>query len=573
MARRCHVCTWATARKTSNINKRTPSRSQLRHDRFIVSPLDNRIPFNVSVQLFPYITITPNEENNVTLCLTQFAVNVSIVTMTIYTPNLDGRNGPKYRIIAEAMAEDIRRGVLVPGTKLPTHRDLAYRVGVTVGTITRVYQELQRRGFTGGRVGSGTFVMQPAPARPSSPLLDMCGAQPDIHDNQESWWISRHVIAETNIRENNEINLGMNRPPPGPENQALARTLAELAQADGLEMLTRYNPAPGMPHHREAMADFLAQVGLTTTGHEVLLTHGAQHAIASTVLTLLKAGDVVLTEELTYPGFASLATNMGAKIRPVAMDAEGIMPEAFEAAIQATGARVAYLVPVLQNPTVATMSLERLHAIADIAKRHNLTIIEDDVYGFQPETRHPPLAELAPEHTVYINGFAKSFAPGLRVGVVRPPKALFNMLSQSVQITGWMIAPLMAEIATRWIRSGEAQAIMQWHRDEMRARNAIAVELLNGYKLRHSPESLHLWLTLPDGHNASDVIQAMAERGVVLVGSDSFTAGATTTPNCLRLCLGAPKNRADVTTVLEHLRDVLITEPVSGIARHDSMVM
>ncbi|HEY9164521.1 MAG TPA: PLP-dependent aminotransferase family protein [Magnetovibrio sp.] len=493
--------------------------------------------------------------------------------MTIYTPNLDGRNGPKYRIIAEAMAEDIRRGVLAPGTKLPTHRDLAYRVGVTVGTITRVYQELQRRGFTGGRVGSGTFVMQPSTARPSSTLLEMCGEQPDFQNNQESWWISRHVIAESNIRDNNEINLGMNRPPSGPESKALARTLAELAQADGLEMLTRYNPAPGMPHHREAMADFLDQVGLTTNGNEVLLTHGAQHAIAATVLTLIKAGDVVLTEELTYPGFASLVTSMGAKIRPVAMDTEGIMPDALEAAIQATGARAAYLVPILQNPTVATMSLERLHAIADIAKRHNLTIIEDDVYGFQPETRNPPLAEIAPDHTVYINGFAKSFAPGLRVGVVRPPKTLFNMLSQSVQITGWMIAPLMGEIVTRWIRSGEAHTIMQWHRDEMRARNAIASELLDGFKLRHVPESLHLWLDLPDSHNAIDVIQAMHERGVVLVGSDSFTAGSTATPNCLRLCLGAPKTRAEVTTALTHLRDILDADSVSGIARHDSMVM
>jgi DNA-binding transcriptional MocR family regulator len=349
--------------------------------------------------------------------------------------------------------------------------------------------------------------------------------------------------------------------------------LAEIAQADGLEMLTRYNPTPGMPHHRDAMAEFLAQVGLTVSGDEVLLTHGAQHAIAATVLTLVKTGDVVLTEELTYPGFSSLVASIGAHIRPVAMDDEGILPDAFEAAIQATGARVAYLVPVLQNPTVATMSLERLHTIAAIAKRHNLKIIEDDVYGFQPETRHPPLAELAPDNTIYINGFAKSFAPGLRVGVVRPPKALFNAISQSVQITGWMIAPLMGEIATRWIRSGEAQSIMQWHRQEMRERNAIAREILDGYKLRHSPESLHLWLNLPSGHNAADVILTMRERGVVLVGPDSFTAGTTVAPNGLRLCLGSPKTHADVITALKHLRQVLDTEPTSDPVRLDGMVM
>lgn len=498
--------------------------------------------------------------------------------MTIYTPNLEGRTGPKYRIIAEAMADDMRRGVLLPGTKLPTHRDLAYRVGVTVGTITRVYQELQRRGFTGGRVGSGTYVLSPAKTRPvfqepPSPLLDMCGTQPDIRDDKESWWVSRDIVVETNTRENGGINLGMNRPPPGPESQALGRTLGELAQANGLEALTRYNPAPGMPHHRDAMAGFLTQVGLTTNGDEVLLTHGAQHAIASTVLTLVNPGDVVLTEEMTYPGFTSLATSMGAQIRPVTMDRDGILPDAFEAAIQASGARVAYLMPVLQNPTVATLPLERLQAIAEIAKRRNVMIIEDDVYGFQPETRHPPLAELAPDHTVYINGFAKSFSPGLRVGVVRPPKSLFNAISQSIQITGWMIAPLMGEIATRWIISGEAQAILQWHREEMRARNAIAVEILGDFELRHNPESLHLWLDLPSGHNAADTIRAMHERDVVLVGPDSFTAGTTATPNGLRLCLGSPKTRAEMTIALEHLRDVLTSQPAGGPAHHDSMVM
>lgn len=498
--------------------------------------------------------------------------------MTNYTPDLEGRDGPKYRRIADAITDDIVRSVLEAGTKLPTHRDLAYRLGVTVGTITRAYQELERQGLTGARVGSGTYVLAPNRTRPifstpRSPLLAMCGEQPDISPAHAAWRDARHVIADPHAETPGEINLGMNRPPPGPESDALARTLAELAQADGLETLTCYNPAPGMFHHREAMAGFLAQVGLTTQSDEVLLTHGAQHAMASAALALINAGDVLLTEELTYPGFASLAASLGARIRPVAIDEEGILPDAFESAIVSTGARVAYLVPVLQNPTTATMSMERLTAIAEIAQRHDLIIIEDDVYGFQPETRNPPLAEIAPDHTVYINGFAKSFAPGLRIGVMRPPKTLFNAISQSVQITGWMIAPLMGEIATRWIHSGEALSILRWHREEMRARNAIAEDILAGFALRGKPESLHMWVTLPDGHAADDVIRALAERDVVLVGSDSFTAGPTPAPNGLRLCLGSPKSRDHLVTALRHLRDALQTAPLAAQPTHQTMVM
>lgn len=491
--------------------------------------------------------------------------------MTMYTPNLDGRTGPKYRTIAEAMADDIRSGVLKSGDKLPTHRDLAYRLGVTVGTITRSYQELQRRGFTGGRVGSGTYVIDTIRSRPvfdtpPSPLLDMCGMQPDLN-------AAHNIIEGANTGAQEGINLGMNRPPPGPESAAMARTLMEISQADGIETLTRYNPSPGLLHHREAMAEFLGEVGLNAQGDDILLTHGAQHAMAASAMALINAGDVLLTEELTYPGFASLATNLGARIRPVAMDEHGVLPDAFEAAIRASGARLAYLVPVLQNPTTATMTQDRLNAIADIVKRHDLMVIEDDVYGFQPESRNLPLAEIAPDNTIYINGFAKSFAPGLRIGAMRPPKALFSAIAQAVQITGWMIAPLMGEIATRWIRSGEAHAILQWHRDEMKARNAIATDILRGFRLHTTPESLHLWMDLPDGHAPNDVVRALAERGVVLVGPDNFTTGQTPAPRALRLCLGSPFTREQLSTALTQVRDVLMNAPLAVQAHHNSMVM
>lgn len=494
--------------------------------------------------------------------------------MTIYTPVLEGRTGPKYRIIADAISEDIRLHRLPPGEKLPTHRDLAWRLGVTVGTVTRAYQELQRRGLTGGRVGSGTYVFDPSArpvfAAPRSSLLDMCGSQPTFADADSG---GSNIIAALHTESLAGVNLSMNRPPPGPESAALARTLAEISQAEGLEILTRYNPAPGMAHHRAAMAEFISEVGLHTRDDELLLTHGAQHAMAATAMALIRSGDVILTEELTYPGFSSLAANLGARIRPVSMDGEGILPDAFESAIAATGARVAYLVPVLQNPTTATMSMQRLHAIADIAKRHNLMIIEDDVYGFQPETRNPPLAELAPDNVVYINGFAKSFAPGLRIGLLRPPKALFNAISQTVQITGWMIAPLMGEIATRWIRSGDAHAILHWHREEIKARNAIAADILTGLTLRAKPESLHLWLELPEGHDAQDTIRALADRDVILIGSENFTAGQAATPRALRLCIGSPRTREHLIDALTHVRNVLTTEPAEAQSRHETMVM
>ena len=109
--------------------------------------------------------------------MTQSLVNCYIVTMTSWTPDLSHRDGPRYRAIADAMAAGLQNGELKPGDRLPTHRDLAYRLGVTVGTVTRAYAEAQRRGLLEGHVGRGSFLAgptgqgeQPRPLRPVARL-------------------------------------------------------------------------------------------------------------------------------------------------------------------------------------------------------------------------------------------------------------------------------------------------------------------------------------------------------------------------------------------------------------------
>ncbi|MCW8916176.1 MAG: PLP-dependent aminotransferase family protein [Magnetovibrio sp.] len=484
--------------------------------------------------------------------------------MTIYSPTLNGRSGPKYRIIADAICDDISANVLESGTKLPTHRDLAYRLGVTVGTITRAYSELQRRGVAGGRVGSGTFVIDPNERR---------AVFPNPYETHKQLVRRNNNSIDHDYGDDSTIDLSMNRPSRGPEAEALAQVLGELSQASGLDVLTQYNPAPGLPHHRIAMASLFEQLDLNIDVEDVVLTSGAQHAMSACALGLLKAGDVILCEELTYPGMTSLAAHLGARVRPVTMDEQGIRPDALEAAIVETGARVAYLMPVHQNPTTAMMDINRLKAIAEIAKRHNLIIIEDDVYGFQPEDRPPPLANFAPDHVIYINGFAKSISPGLRVGFMRTPKSLFVTLTRAVQITGWMIPPLMGEIAARWINSGVAQDIIQWHRTEMTARNTLAAEIFQGFDFMSQPQSLHMWLQLPTDYQADDVIRTLSQRGIIMAGPESFITTQPTPPRALRLCLGSAPSRDQLRTALEQVRNVLSTTPVQTQALTQTMVM
>jgi len=511
--------------------------------------------------------------------LTQFTVNANIVTMTIYTPSLKNRPGPKYRAIADAIQDDIHNRVLAVGEQLPTHRELAFQLAVTVGTVTRAYGELQRCGVIGGRVGRGTYVLSQnvapdfhPPNHPDknqpiftiTPLLNP-DHLPDLPTGQNPQ--QGHDNSATTI------DLSMNRPPPGPEAEALAETLGALSKSGNLSTLTQYNPAPGIRHHREAMASLLNTFGLEATADDLILTSGAQHAMAASAMAVLKSGDVMLTENYTYPGMTSLAAHLGVRLHPVAMDEYGLRTDALEAAILETGARVVYVMPVHQNPTTAVMNQDRLDAIAKIVKRNDMLVIEDDVYGFQPQDRLVPLAQLAPEHTIYINGFAKSISPGLRVGFIKSPKALFASLTRAVQITGWMTPPLMGEIAARWITSGVAQQIIAWHRAEMIARNRMAADILQNFTFAAKPESLHMWMDLPDGHGADNTIHKLAGRGVFLAGPESFITTQPSVPRTLRLCLGAPPTRERLRTALVQVRDVLSAQPGQAPLVNGSMVM
>src|SRR5687768_16705138 len=269
--------------------------------------------------------------------------------MTMWLPKLESRRGPKYRAIADAIDEDVQNGALRAGTRLPPHRDLADHLGVTVPTITRAYTEAARRGLTSGHVGRGTFIR---------------GNEPDER-----------------AAESAPFDLTINFLMPDKEVANLQPRLFQRRVLPWTQILG-YVPAKGHFRHRQAMAAWLARGGLTVDPDQLVLTGGAQHGLASAFSALLKPGDTLLTEELTYAGTRALAQQQRLKLRGVAMDGEGLRPDALEAACRVTRARVLYCMPRLQNPTSAIMSERRRRQIAAVAEKHLLIVVEDDVYGF-----------------------------------------------------------------------------------------------------------------------------------------------------------------------------------------------
>jgi DNA-binding transcriptional MocR family regulator len=263
--------------------------------------------------------------------LTFNGVNSKLVIMTMWQPDLTPFPGPRYRAIAEALAADLRAGRLQPGDRLPTHRDLAWVLKVTVGTVSRAYAEAARRGLIDGEVGRGTFIRPPPPPslaveRPASDAV---------------------------------INLAQGHPVPGREATLLSEGLRALAGGPDLVELLRYQPHQGRAADRAAAASWLEQGGVPAAPERIIVTIGAQHAIATILGALTSPGDCVATEALTYPGFKAACQLRQLRVEGIAVDQEGLLPDALAAACRALPIRLVYCSPNLCNPLAGTLSLER----------------------------------------------------------------------------------------------------------------------------------------------------------------------------------------------------------------------
>ena len=453
--------------------------------------------------------------------------------MTIWRPDIAGKSGPKYLRIAEAIGESIADGSLAERDRLPTQRDLAYDLGISLNTVSRAYAEATERGFLHGEVGRGTFVRT---AGPLPALTSPAG-------------MTRPVEGP--------VDFTLNLPAAGRSAAALAATLGSLGASETLASYLDYQTAGDQDRHARAAAAWIGQLGLEASSDEVVLTTGAQHGLMVAMLALMRPGDVLLAEATTYAPVKAMARHLELKLHAVAMDEGGLAPEALDAACRTTASKTLYCLPTLHTPTTITMTADRRGEIAAVARKHDLSIIEDDVFGFLPPERPPPLACFAPERTLFVTSVSKCLAPGLRVGYLRAPDDYRQPLRAAVNLTCWMPPPLMAEIASRWIEEGTARRLNGFQRQEARARQSVARHILRNHDFRADPFGLHLWLPLPS-HWRADAFRVAAERrGVKVLPADAFAVKPAEVPQAVRLCLSHEATRERVTEGLSVIAELL----------------
>ncbi|VVM36188.1 Histidinol-phosphate aminotransferase [Pseudomonas fluorescens] len=418
----------------------------------------------------------------------------------------------RYKSLVDTFAADIRSGKMPPGTRLPTHRQLAADHGLALVTASRVYTELEAMGLVSGETGRGTFVREISlPPGQGSGQMPVAAGMLDLNFNYPSL--------------------------PG-QAELLRTALRQLALSGDLEALLRYQPHGGRPHERAAFARHLLSRGLSVEADQVLLVSGAQHGLAVTMMALLKPGDVIAVDALTYSGFKVLAETLHLEVVAIPVTPVGSDLDALQALCRRRPVRAVYSMPTLHNPLGWVMGRNAREQLVAIARQYNLMIIEDAAYAFLAADAPPPVASLAPERTVYVGGLSKSVATGLRVGFVAAPNEWVKPLERTIMATTWNVPGVMSAIAVAWIDDGTVAQLEAQKREDAQARQALAARVLKGLAYTSHPSSYFLWLPLAEDARADQVAMTLQREGVCVSTAEPFAVSAHV-PHALRLALGS----------------------------------
>lgn len=456
-----------------------------------------------------------------------------------WLPDLSHHQGPRYQGIVDALAQSITQGTLTPGVRLPPQRLMADALGVTVGTITRAYREAERRGLVETKVGSGTRIKEASSESDKPSFSHLSQAAADSID----------------------LSLSVQTPHPGRHTlwTSLIHEFGDQAHSSTLAL--DYQTEQGAQAHRQQLADWLNQQALNVDAHELILTTGGQHADYLALQALVRPGEAVASAALTYPGMIAASRQLGFKHIAVPMDAEGIQPEALERLCQQQRIRMLYVMPEHNNPTGAHMSEARRQAIVDVARRHDMLLLEDGVQFVSAAYRGRPFFELAPERSLYLFSISKLLSGGLRFGALRAPTALISRLTAALRAQCWSLPGIVPSLALAWLTSPQGNAIIDWQWQEVSARHQLLDQYLAGYTLSTHPCSFHAWLKLPEPWRAHEFVQQAAAVGVTLINPDPFCVGSQPAPQSVRICLTPPEQRDRLALGLERLARLLHAGP------------
>lgn len=416
----------------------------------------------------------------------------------------------EYLRLADAIAAEIADGSLKPGQRLPPQRGFAYEREIAASTASRVYAELLRRGLVVGEVGRGTFVSGK----------------------------DRRGVAALGEPRGMRIDFEFNYPMLSDQTALIAKSLAGLEKTAALDDALRQATSIGTPSIRSVGAKFLSQGDWSPAPEQLVFTGNGRQSIAAALAATVPPGGRCGVEALTYPFIRSVAGRLGISLVPLAVDKDGVRPDAVQKAHRHSRLSALYLQPAIHNPLGTTMPSTRRTDLLRVAEKLSLPVVEDNVYGFLDD--QPPLAALAPDICIVVDSLSKKVAPGLTLGFIVPPRRLRESVAAAVRSGGWTASGFAFSAAQRMMGDGTAAELARLKRLDARARQKLAADLLSGFEVQANGYCYHLWLTLPSQWRSQTFVAVAARRDIALTPSTTFAVTPGHAPNAVRLALAAP---------------------------------
>jgi DNA-binding transcriptional MocR family regulator len=436
----------------------------------------------------------------------------------------------EYLGLVDDLATAIAAGRLKPGDRLLPQRAFAYEKGIAASTAGRVYAELLRRGLVVGEVGRGTFV--------AGGLASPGSIRGEPRDGR--------------------IDLEFNFPTVAPQFQLISRSLTGLQRLDS--MSTSMGPVTQgrLESARLVVAEFMRTSRWQPRAEGFVFTGCGRQSIAAAVSALVPVGGRLGVEAITYATIKNIAVKLGVTVVPIAVDSEGLRPDAVAKAHRGGALSALYLQPVLHNPVGYSMTAARREEMTKLAARLGLFIIEDLVYGFLSDD--PPLAASSGDRCIVVDSLSKRIAPGVAVGFLHVPVSLRERVATTVRAGAWSVSSLALELGIRLMGDGTAAEITRLKRTDARKRQEIVAQCLAGFEIVADTRSYHVWLQLPDGWRSEGFVAAAARYGISLTPSNAFTIAPGHAPNAVRLALGLPTH-AQLRAAANRLAQLLATHP------------
>ena len=431
--------------------------------------------------------------------------------------------------LVDLFSAAIDAGHLEAGAKLPPTRELATEAGVNHLTAARVYRKLAELGYVTAQVGRGTFVRTLAPAASAAHGDDwqVYTLPPDDISYSEQ------VLADTFSLASSEdvISLATGWPAPSTyPTRELAAIAADVFEEVGGEALS-YLPAEGLFELREQLATRGRKYGWAEDADEIVITSGAQQAIALTARATLEPGDVAVVESPTFIGMMTALRGTGARVIGVPVDENGLDVDTLERLLARHEVKLVGLQSACQNPTGRSLSEERRARLAELAVERNFFVVEDRVYADMHFDRElvRPVRELGPAHVIYVNSLSKVVGGGLRLGWVAARGPVRERIAMLKMEADFHSPTLIQHMAARWLATEAYErhvaATIPFYRERRDALLAALERHMPGEYQADPPEGGQLvWATLTRPLDERALYAEAGRCGVMFTPGGAVTA-------------------------------------------------